>query len=921
MRPSKAHFVTSCQQVLALGVVLAALTPAASVVSLDVVHRGPEAAPYARPPAGRPTGPGHLPRRRRPGPAADGVEGPRRRRGGDRHRGRADPGDRRPRRDTSGDGDVDGDGTPSTPTRVDRTTEQLSRTTVLSEPQPVTGYGAVGVTWSHAEQVADDQIELQVRTTTDGVWSGWTDLEYHDDHAPDPTSEEGQDTRPGTDPLFVGEVDRVQLRAVAATGLPEDMSLAVVAPGKATAVAKQPPAVAPERAGSGPATADDGLELQAASTSAPRPTIYTREQWGANEALRDGRPSYGSISAGFVHHTVNANDYSRGEVPGILRSIYAYHTQSRGWSDVGYNFLVDKFGRIWEGRFGGVARAVIGAHTLGYNEDSFAMSAIGNFETVRPPDVMLRAYGRLFAWKLGLAGVDPLDRSQNVNGTTFQAINGHRDAGSTACPGRYLYARLPAIRTYAADASEPDEPDPITLRQVDSDLAATPHPDLVVRRASDGRGMILPTGGLTGFRSPATLVRSGWSARTFLATPDLTRDGHDDLVTFNAAGSLEIRPGPAVDGYRQVSRTARAFRGHDRVASTGDLDSDGRADFVARAEGSLVAFLRTPRGGFHRVAQETSLRGYQQLVGAGDVTGDGRPDLWARDARDRLWLHRGRGDGRFADRTLVTVDVPDVDWLSGGVDYTGDAVPDLVARGAGGALMVLPAHGDGTLGRALGPVADAARLSMVGGAGDITGNAAPDLVAAGPDGALVVLSNRGTFDLGQPIRTGQSFARGDLLLNAGDFDGDGDGDVIMRRGIGSLWLYRGRGTGTLADPLWIGGKRPFGNATGLRVVADVTGDDRHDLVGRIDGETMVWPGNGAGRLGQPRAIEVAAPVPDGVNRGDYDWTISTSDLQGHGRADLVVRDGDGYVYRLDGGSEGYATPRNLGEAGNYDLGG
>ena len=93
---------------------------------------------------------------------------------------------------------------------------------------------------------------------------------------------------------------------------------------------------------------------------------------------------YGEIHAGFVHHTVNANDYARATCPRILRGIYAYHTQSRGWSDVGYNFLVDRFGRIWEGRYGGVDRPVVGAHTLGYNDDAFAMSAIGNFETVQP---------------------------------------------------------------------------------------------------------------------------------------------------------------------------------------------------------------------------------------------------------------------------------------------------------------------------------------------------------------------------------------------------------------------------------------------------------------------------------------------------------------------------------------------------------
>ena len=117
------------------------------------------------------------------------------------------------------------------------------------------------------------------------------------------------------------------------------------------------------------------------------PTIYSRAQWGADESIRNKSAlRYGTVSAGFVHHTVNANDYTEAQVPGIMRSIYAYHVKSRGWSDIGYNFLVDRFGRIWEGRYGGVDKNVVGAHTLGYNDYSFAMSAIGNFDVVEPPE-------------------------------------------------------------------------------------------------------------------------------------------------------------------------------------------------------------------------------------------------------------------------------------------------------------------------------------------------------------------------------------------------------------------------------------------------------------------------------------------------------------------------------------------------------
>ena len=96
-------------------------------------------------------------------------------------------------------------------------------------------------------------------------------------------------------------------------------------------------------------------------------------------------PSYGTIKAGFVHHTVDANSYTSAQVPAIIRGIYSFHTKSRGWSDIGYNFLIDRFGRTWEGRAGGVDQPVIGAHTGGYNSQLFGAAAIGTFNTTTPP--------------------------------------------------------------------------------------------------------------------------------------------------------------------------------------------------------------------------------------------------------------------------------------------------------------------------------------------------------------------------------------------------------------------------------------------------------------------------------------------------------------------------------------------------------
>jgi hypothetical protein len=953
MRPHQARFITACQQLLALGVVLAVLTPAAAVVSLDVI--GLPGSPSAAPSTGsrgqvldqpadhgrtaaparheQGTAPSPEPAPAQPAPAepapatvpTEAVEPTVTEVALTPEEGEQPAPEQESRREAAPEPEAEAETDTDTETATEpeseseTATEELTTTTVVSEPQAVEGYGAIGITWSHAEQVDDHDIAFEVRTKQDGAWTDWSDVEYHDEHGPDPASPEGRDARPGTDPVLVGEVDEVQVRAVAADALPADMSLAVIEPGEADEVTSEEPeltAGVPATDGTEEGTEADGaIELQAAST-APRPTIFSRAQWGADESMRD-RSSlrYGTISAGFVHHTVNANDYTRAEVPGIIRGIYAYHVRSRGWSDVGYNFLVDKFGRIWEGRAGGVDRPVVGAHTLGYNEYSFAMSAIGNFDTVRPPDVMLRAYGDLFAWKLGLHGVDPADTSQRVGSGTFKAINGHRDAGSTACPGRYLYEKLGTIRTYASQAAAPLEPERLV-----SNLAGSAHPDLVVRRASDARGFVLPTGGLTSFARPSVLASSGWDSRPVVASPDLTGDGRVDLVTLDATGALEVRPGTSSGGFAAPSRIVRSFRGHHLSAAVGDVDGDGLNDLAARRAGDLVVFRGTPTGGFRKLEPGTNLRGYVQLLGAGDVTGDGRADLWARGRSGQLFLHRGRGDGTFTARTTVAGTWTGYDWFSGGVDYNLDGVPDLIGRRTDGRLMVLPARGDGTLAPAFGPVLRDFDLGVISGAGQVVGDSAPDLVAV-RDGALVAVRNRGRFDLGRPIDTGQSFGGGNLLLNAGDFDGSGEGDVIMRRRRGAIVLYRGNGTGRLKEPVRIGG-RQFGKVTGLRTVADVTGDGKPDLMGVKDATTTVWPGNGADPVGDGQATEVKDDTRTPANRSAYDWVIEVGDLQLKGQGDLVVRDRDtGGLYRVNGLRDGLTAPRYLGEGGSWNLGG
>ena len=222
MRPSKAHFVTSCQQLLALGAVLAVLTPAASVISLDVVGRAPapgataghghpvELTAYTREttrPARVPTAPVDAEVTDYPLTAPRGVSG---------------------RREVAARTVAD---------------PRHGTTEVVSRPQPVTGFGGVGVTWDPAARVSEDQLGLEVRTRdADGGWSAWAPLEYDADHGPDPASAEGRNARPGTDVLFVGEVDEVQVRATAEdTAPPADMKLSVVSPGEPADTARELP--------------------------------------------------------------------------------------------------------------------------------------------------------------------------------------------------------------------------------------------------------------------------------------------------------------------------------------------------------------------------------------------------------------------------------------------------------------------------------------------------------------------------------------------------------------------------------------------------------------------------------------------------------------------------------------------------------
>nr|WP_028809588.1 peptidoglycan recognition protein [Streptomyces sp. 351MFTsu5.1] len=205
------------------------------------------------------------------------------------------------------------------------------------------------------------------------------------------------------------------------------------------------------------------------SYSAERPHIVPRSVWAsgdgeANTAARTPpAPRYDDkVVAVFIHHTDSPNTYDCADAPRIIRYLAAGQTGNRDWDDIGYNFLVDRCGTIYEGRAGGVDRAVTGAHTQGFNHRTAGIAALGTFTAGVPvPRAMTDAIAALVAWKLGLAGIDPRatvrltssnSHSRYPAGTTARlpALAGHKDGYMTTCPGAALSARLPGIRQAAA---------------------------------------------------------------------------------------------------------------------------------------------------------------------------------------------------------------------------------------------------------------------------------------------------------------------------------------------------------------------------------------------------------------------------------------------------------------------------------------
>jgi N-acetylmuramoyl-L-alanine amidase len=378
------------------------------------------------------------------------------------------------------------------------------------------------------------RVEVRVRASG-GAWSAWIPLQAHGDHGPDTGSGER-----ASDPIWTGGSDELQLRLAR----PPRGSLRVHFVAVPTALRR-----GGARASRAVARAAQAGGVQPGSP----PPIVPRDAWGAAAVPPRAAPRYGVVQAAFVHHTVTATEYAPTDSAAIVLGIAKFHRDTNGWNDIGYNFLVDRYGQVFEGRAGGIDQPVVGAQAQGYNVQSTSVAQIGTYTAAGITPEAMEATAQLLGWKLTLHGVPTVGTVVLTSGggsdnrfpagtpVTVNRICGHRDGDATSCPGDALYAQLPALRARAAALAGPIAP-PQQQVTLAVSAAAVPYGE-----AASFAGLVVQSGGGPAAGVPVSLQKRGRTgAWVTLARATAGADGSWVVnVPWRRTGEVRARAGNA----------------------------------------------------------------------------------------------------------------------------------------------------------------------------------------------------------------------------------------------------------------------------------------------------------------------------------------------------------------------------------------
>jgi hypothetical protein len=314
-----------------------------------------------------------------------------------------------------------------------------------------------------------------------------------------------------------------------------------------------------------------------ASIGYAQPTVIPRTDWGADESYRfdsNGQeiwpPAYYPVQKLIVHHTATQNNDP--DPPATIRSIYYYHAVTQGWGDIGYNFLIDETGNLYEGRHtfdyapgsspteeNSLGYGVTGAHAQGYNSGTVGIALLGTLTNQDAAPAARDALERLLAWETDHHAIDPQGASlytNPVSGTqaTFADIAGHRDVAATECPGGAFYGTLPVIRSDVAamlGAPAPDFSLSVSPPSQSVVLGRAASYAVTVSRAGGFMGSValsvtgLPAGASASFSPNPATTSSSLAVQTSRSTPlgryTLTITGMSGSLAHSTTAGLQVK--------------------------------------------------------------------------------------------------------------------------------------------------------------------------------------------------------------------------------------------------------------------------------------------------------------------------------------------------------------------------------------------
>ncbi|QOR69780.1 VCBS repeat-containing protein [Ruania alkalisoli] len=735
---------------------------------------------------------------------------------------------------------------------------------------PVPELAVVGVSWDVS---TPEDLTVDFRTLTDGSWSEWEELEIDNELA-----EEALTSRQGTEPLAVADAQEIEVRLTTAAPTPQGAQLSVIDPGTSSA---------------------DTAPVTASTMTAPtnaRPTIYSRAQWGADESFRTWVPETGRVMGIDIHHTAGLNGYSADEVPSIIRGIYAYHAQEwgRDWGDIGYNVLVDRFGRAWEGRYGGIDQAIIGAHATGLNANMAGISLIGNYDQVEVPTVAFEMVARVAAWKMTIHGTTP-HGTTSFNGTTWDRVIGHRDAKATTCPGRYMYTRLDELKDRIAGFQGS-----FAGRELNRDLDGDGAADLVVREGD--QVSLLSTAPTPGWQTDR--IGHGWDPDRTTIAGDWDADGYVDIMLRTPEGDLLMYRGRADGTLSAGIRVGWGWSDFNLLIGGDDWNGDGDLDMLGRRmDGTLWLYASNGQGSFARGVQVgRGWNGMETISMAGDFVG-GHPTILGRHGSNgHLYAYSSNGVGTITGTTVVSSSWSSMEATTGVSDLTGDGAVDLLAISPRGELLAYPGTGTGAVRPPELLATGWSGTTMIMDVGTVpSGRLFLRLATSGVLYRSVYSANSDRY--GEFTDTGIDLSRDDLdVTPVGDWDGDGRQDLVVRTADGDLRLHRGLDGGRF-DPVGI---RIGVGWTSFDVIVgagDWRGDGRPGIVGYDgeDGQLWLYTGDGSGGF-LPR-------VPLGYTSGGIDLLANVGQWGGPGAPGLLARRSPGSdLYYYAGTGAGLVHP-------------